>query len=197
MNSEDEIETMLQEKKELEDLVNSQEMKDLDELLESIEDRDHYYSEIFDTLMTVWKQRELEGEELQRGNNRTRSCHLPVPLARRVSKTCSFDTIHEELSKSNIGKQLEDVLKNEGNKTKYSDKHKRAVESRPQPTKTIRTEKNPASNAHAKELSLVVQPRREKDEDGEKDKGKGMRARGVGKVDKIRQTMHAFSIYGP
>ena len=88
MNSEDEIETMLQEKKELEDLVNSQEMKDLDELLESIEDRDHYYSEIFDTLMyelvtcwsvgfndvfrTVWKQRELEGEELQRGNNRTR-----------------------------------------------------------------------------------------------------------------------------
>ena len=51
MNSEDEIETMLQEKKELEDLVNSQEMKDLDELLESIEDRDHYYSEIFDTLM--------------------------------------------------------------------------------------------------------------------------------------------------
>ena len=90
---------------------------------------------------------------------------------------------------------MEDVLKNEGNKTKYSDKHKRTVESRPQLTKTIRTEKNPASNAHAKELSLVVQPRREKDEDGEKDKGKGMRARG--KVDKIRQTMHAFSIYGP
>ena len=48
MNNMDEIE---QEKKEMDDLMNSQEMKDLDNLLESIEDHDHYYTEIFDTLM--------------------------------------------------------------------------------------------------------------------------------------------------
>ena len=45
------VEETLQEKKEMEDLINSQEMKDLDNLLESIEDRDSYYTQIFDTLM--------------------------------------------------------------------------------------------------------------------------------------------------
>ena len=91
MNNVDEIGT-LQENKELDNLINSQEMKDLDDLMGAIEeDREHYYTEIFDTLMyeqvaywsvsfndffrTVWKRRELEeqeGQELQRGNLRTR-----------------------------------------------------------------------------------------------------------------------------
>ena len=31
--------------------MDSQEMKDLDDLLESIEDHDEYYAEIFDTIM--------------------------------------------------------------------------------------------------------------------------------------------------
>ena len=51
MNNVDEIET-LQENKELDNLINSQEMKDLDDLMGAIEeDREHYYTEIFDTLM--------------------------------------------------------------------------------------------------------------------------------------------------
>ena len=50
MNNVDEIGT-LQEKNEMDDLMNSQDMKDLDDLLGSIENRDHYYTEIFDTLM--------------------------------------------------------------------------------------------------------------------------------------------------
>ena len=32
-------------------MLDSQEMKDLDDLLESIEDHDEYYLEIFDTIM--------------------------------------------------------------------------------------------------------------------------------------------------
>ena len=33
------------------DLLDSPDLKDLDDLLEAIEDKDQYYSEIFDTLM--------------------------------------------------------------------------------------------------------------------------------------------------
>ena len=57
MNNVDEIGT-LQENKELDNLINSQEMKDLDDLMGAIEDGEHYYTEIFDTLMyeqvTCW-----------------------------------------------------------------------------------------------------------------------------------------------
>ena len=41
----------LMEAKARKDLLDSRDLKDLNDLLESIEDTDEYYSEIFDTLM--------------------------------------------------------------------------------------------------------------------------------------------------
>ena len=50
-NTVDDIGDYMQEKKERDDLLHCQDMKVLDDLLESIEDHETYYTEIFDTLM--------------------------------------------------------------------------------------------------------------------------------------------------
>merc|ERR1712037_301593 len=63
-----------QDTKARNDMLDSQDIKELDDLLESIENHDEYYSEIFDTIMSVWKRRELESTGILRG--RTRSMHL-------------------------------------------------------------------------------------------------------------------------
>ena len=59
--------------------------------------------------------------------------------------------------------------------------------------RTIQTKKDPASNAHAIELRHAVEPRREKDQDSEKVKEKGMMARGAQKLGKIRRSIQAFN----
>ena len=53
MNNLDEIQICddQQDTKARNDMLDSQDIKDLDDLLESIEDHDEYYSEIFDTIM--------------------------------------------------------------------------------------------------------------------------------------------------
>ena len=114
------------------------------------------------------------------------------------------DTIFEEsqASKRDIqleAKQLEGVL-NFGEKDLNRDKPKRHM-SHPKPhltqPKTAETEKDPALNAHAIELRRAVEPRREKDKDkGMMARGTGKLARGAEKLGKIRKSIHAFSNYG-
>ena len=90
-----------------------------------------------------------------------------------------------------------------------------------QPIRTAQTEKDPASNAHSKELRGAVEQRRGKDKEAEKEKGmmargaeklgiiksrhekdkdsekeKGLMARGAEKVTKIRNSITAFTNYG-
>merc|ERR1712037_726749 len=135
--------------------------------------------------MTVWKRRELEGhQELQRGNYRTRSLQQPVSSPKREIIEEKCETIHEEseasnrdvasetkyeesqASKGEIAKQLEGVLNKDVNQYK-SKRPVRMSHSHPdlsltQPIRTAQTEKDPALNAHAKELRGAVGQRREK-----------------------------------